>query len=70
MLADRLPKNSLTFIERFGSRERASAYLSQQRWPAGFAAECRSRAPGLLAQEFLCNVIWQPALGRVPIARL
>jgi hypothetical protein len=65
MLADRLPKDSLMFIERFGSRERARAYLSQERWPAGFAAEC----PGLFGQEFLGNVIWQPALGGVSIAR-
>ena len=52
MLADRLPKDLLTFIERFGSRERARAYLSQERWPAGFAAECLSLAPDLLAQNF------------------
>jgi hypothetical protein len=26
MLADRLPKDSLMFIERFGSRERARAF--------------------------------------------
>ena len=69
MLADRLPKDSLTFIERFGSRELARVYLSQERWPAGFCCRVSIPRPDR-AQEFLCSVIWQPALGTVSFARL
>ena len=54
MLADRLPKDSLTFIERFGSRERARAYLSQERWPAGFCCRVSIPRPPTCSHKNFC----------------
>ena len=54
MPADRLPKGSLAFIEGFGSRERARAYLSQERWPAGFCCGVSIARPPTCSHKNFC----------------
>jgi hypothetical protein len=49
MPVDRLPKDSLTFIERFGSRARA--YLSQERWPVGFCCRVSIARPPVCSHK-------------------
>jgi hypothetical protein len=50
MLADRLPKDSLTFIERLGSRARL--FVSRALAGRGLLPSVYPSPPDLLAQEF------------------